>query len=153
MLARRSHESRRRPGCRSTIRSGSAAGLFGRRSRAQWSPSRRPRAADVALHLTHEVLHLGLRVPFRIARSDHDAGHVVTTVIIELRDDRWPDVTGIGEGYPDRFYGDTVDTMAAVFPFLLQAIGEFEPTRESLVAAGGRMATAVAHHGGAKCAL
>ena len=25
----------------------------------------------MSLHLTHEILHLGLRDPFRIARSDH----------------------------------------------------------------------------------
>jgi L-Ala-D/L-Glu epimerase len=107
----------------------------------------------VTLRLTHEVLHLGLRDPFRIARSDHDAGHAVTTVIVDVRDDRWPDVVGIGEGYPDRFYGDTVATMAAVFPLLLEAVAELEPTREGLVSAGERMARAIAHHGGAKCAL
>jgi len=107
----------------------------------------------MALRLAHEVLHLGLRDPFRIARSDHDAGHAVTTVIVELRDPRYPDVVGIGEGYPDRFYGETVDTMAAVFPLLLDAAGEPEPTRAGVVAAGERMAAAIAHHGGAKCAI
>jgi L-alanine-DL-glutamate epimerase-like enolase superfamily enzyme len=107
----------------------------------------------MVLHLAHEVLHLGLRDPFRIARSDHDAGHAVTTVIVELRDDRYPGVVGIGEGYPDRFYGETIDTMAAVFPLLLDAAGEPEPTRAGVVAAGERMAAAIAHHGGAKCAI
>jgi L-alanine-DL-glutamate epimerase-like enolase superfamily enzyme len=107
----------------------------------------------MALHLTSEVLHLGLRDPFRIARSDHDAGHAVTTVIVELRDDRFPGIVGIGEGYPDRFYGDTVDTMAAVLPLLLEAAGQPEPTLEGVTAATGRMAAAIAHHGGAKCAL
>jgi L-Ala-D/L-Glu epimerase len=107
----------------------------------------------MALRLAHEVLHLGLRDPFRIARSDHDAGHAVTTAIVELRDDRYPDVVGIGEGYPDRFYGDTADTMEAVFPLLLDAAGEPEPTRAGVVAAGERMAAAIAHHGGAKCAI
>jgi L-Ala-D/L-Glu epimerase len=107
----------------------------------------------MALRLAHEVLHLGLRDPFRIARSDHDAGHAVTTAIVELRDERYPDVVGIGEGYPDRFYGDTADTMEAVFPLLLDAAGEPEPTRAGVVAAGERMAAAIAHHGGAKCAI
>ena len=107
----------------------------------------------MTLHLRHEVLQLGLRDPFRIARSDHDAGHAVTTVIVDVRDDRWPDVAGLGEGYPDRFYGDTVATMAAVFPLLLDAVGQLEPTRAGPVAAGDRMAQAIAHHGGAKCAL
>ena len=107
----------------------------------------------MALHVRSEVLHLGLRDPFRIARSDHDAGHAVTTVVVELRDDRFPDAVGIGEGYPDRFYGDTVATMDAVVPLLLDALGEPEPSPAGLVAAGERMAAAIAHHGGAKCAL
>jgi L-alanine-DL-glutamate epimerase-like enolase superfamily enzyme len=107
----------------------------------------------VTLQLAHEVLHLGLREPFRIARSDHDAGHAITTVIVEVRDDRFPGVVGLGEGYPDRFYGDTVDTMAAIFPLLLAAVGELDPTPAGLVAAGERLAAAIAHHGGAKCAI
>ncbi len=107
----------------------------------------------MALRLDREVLRLALRDPFRIARSDHDAGHAVTTVIVELRDDRFPGIVGIGEGYPDRFYGETVETMAAVFPLLLETVGEVDPTPAGLTAAGDRMAAAIAHHGGAKCAL
>jgi L-Ala-D/L-Glu epimerase len=107
----------------------------------------------VALQLSQEVLRLGLRDPFRIARSDHDAGHAVTTVIVELRDDRFPGVVGIGEGYPDRFYGETTDTMAAVLPLLLAAVGEPQPTPEGLDAANAAMDRAIAHHGGAKCAI
>lgn len=107
----------------------------------------------MTLDVRHEVLHLALRDPFRIARSDHDAGHAVTTVIVELRDSRFPGVVGIGEGYPDRFYGDTVETMAAVFPLLLEAVGEPEPSAAGLIAAGELMAAAIAHHGGAKCAI
>jgi L-Ala-D/L-Glu epimerase len=107
----------------------------------------------VTVRLIHEVLRLDLRDPFRIARSDHDAGHAITTVIVELRDDRFPGAVGIGEGYPDRYYGETVETMAAVFPLLLDAVGKFEPTGDGLVAAGERMAAAIGHHGGAKCGL
>ena len=107
----------------------------------------------MTLGLTHEVLPLALRDPFRIARSDHDAGHTVTTVIVEVRDDRHPDFVGTGEGYPDRFYGETPETMAAVFPHLLAAAGEIDPTAEWLVGAGRRMAGSIAHHGGAKCAI
>ena len=107
----------------------------------------------MTLHLSHEVLHLGLREPFRIARSDHDAGRAVRTVVVELRDDRFPGLVGIGEGYPERFYGETVETMVAVTPLLLDAVGEPDPTSAALVAAGERMAAAIAHHGGAKCAL
>ncbi len=107
----------------------------------------------MALHVSQEVLRLALRDPFRIARSDHDAGHVVTTVILEVRDDRFPGVVGIGEGYPDRFYGDTIETMAAVLPWLLEAVGEVAPSRAGLEDASARMAASIAHHGGAKCAL
>ena len=107
----------------------------------------------MALHVAHEVLRLPLRDPFRIARSDHDAGHSITTVLVEIRDDAHPGLVGTGEGYPDRFYGDTVETMAAVFPLLLGAIGELEPTSAWLDAAGDRMAATIAHHGGAKCAI
>jgi L-alanine-DL-glutamate epimerase-like enolase superfamily enzyme len=107
----------------------------------------------MALHLTHEVLRLALRDPFRIARSDHDAGLAVTTVIVEVRDDRFPGMVGIGEGYPDRFYGETAETMAVVLPLLVAAVGEIEPTAEGLAEADARMAAAIAHHGGAKCAL
>jgi L-alanine-DL-glutamate epimerase-like enolase superfamily enzyme len=107
----------------------------------------------VALHLTHEVLRLPLRDPFRIARSDHDAGLTVTTVIVELRDDRFPDVVAVGEGYPDRFYGETVETMAVVLPLLVAAVGEVDPSASSLLAATAAMGAAIAHHGGAKCAL
>ncbi len=107
----------------------------------------------MGLHLSHEVLSLALRDPFRIARSDHDAGHAVTTVIVELHDDRFPGLVGIGEGYPDRFYGDTVATMAAVFPLLIEAVGEVDPSPAGLAAAGTAMGRAIAHHGGAKCAL
>ena len=110
-------------------------------------------SAATTLSLRHEVLRLGLRDPFRIARSDHDADHAVTTVVVELRDARFPDVVGIGEGYPDRFYGETVDTMAAVFPTLLAAAGEAEPTAAGVRAASDRLQAAIRWNGGAKCAL
>ncbi|HEY8439042.1 MAG TPA: enolase C-terminal domain-like protein [Candidatus Limnocylindrales bacterium] len=107
----------------------------------------------MALHLTHEVLRLALRDPFRIARSEHGAGHEVVTVIVELRDDRFPGLVGLGEGYPDPFYGETPETMAVVLPLLLAAIGEPELTVAGLVAAAGTADAAIAHHGAAKCAL
>ena len=107
----------------------------------------------MTLSLTHEVLRLALRDPFLIARSDHDAGHAVTTVVIELRDDRFGGVVGLGEGYPDRYYGETVETMAAVFPLLLGAVDGFEPTEAGLRAASDRLASAIRWNGGAKCAV
>jgi L-alanine-DL-glutamate epimerase-like enolase superfamily enzyme len=107
----------------------------------------------VTLEVRREVLRLALRDPFVIARSDHGAGRSITTVIVELRDSRFPDLVGLGEGYPDRFYGETPETMAAVTPFLLEAIGDVEPTVEGLAAASARLAGAIRWNGAAKCAL
>ena len=107
----------------------------------------------MGLSVSAEVLRLTLREPFRIARSDHDAGHAVTTVVIELRDDRHPGVVGIGEGYPDRFYGETAATILAVLPFLVEAVGEPELSADGLARAGDDLRRAIAHNGGAKCAL
>jgi L-alanine-DL-glutamate epimerase-like enolase superfamily enzyme len=107
----------------------------------------------VTLRLRHEVLGLALRDPFRIARTEHGGGHQVTTVIVELEDDRFPGLVGYGEGYPDSFYGETPATMAAVWPRLLEAVGEPEPTSAGLAAAGEAMAAAIRWNGAAKCAL
>ena len=107
----------------------------------------------MGLTLSHEVLRLSLRDPFRIARTDHHTGDGVTTVVVELRDDRHPGVVGIGEGYPDAFYGETPETMAAVFPTLLEAIGEPALTQLGLRDAGEAMAAAIRWNGAAKCAL
>jgi L-alanine-DL-glutamate epimerase-like enolase superfamily enzyme len=107
----------------------------------------------VSLSLSHEVLRLQLRDPFVIARSEHGAGRAVSTVIVELRDDRFPETLGIGEGYPDRFYGETTETMAAIFPHLLAALGEPDPTPAGLVAAGERLGSAIRWNGAAKCAI
>jgi len=107
----------------------------------------------VSLSLSHEVLRLQLRDPFVIARSEHGAGRAVSTVIVELRDDRFPETVGIGEGYPDRFYGETTETMAAIFPHLLAALGEPDPTPAGLVAAGERLGAAIRWNGAAKCAI
>ena len=107
----------------------------------------------MTLRLRHETLRLRLREPFRIARSDHGAGEFVTTVAVELQDDRFPGIVGIGEGYPDRFYGDTAETMAAVYPLLLASIGEPDPSADGLRVAGDAMRDAIRWNGGAKCAV
>ena len=107
----------------------------------------------MSLALDVEILRLGLRDPFRIARTDHGAGDGVTTVIVQLRDDRFRAVVGVGEGYPDRFYGETPATMSAVFPLLVEAIGQVEPTPAGLADAGTAMDRAIRGHGAAKCAL
>ncbi len=107
----------------------------------------------MGLTLSHEVLSLALRDPFRIARSDHNEGSRITTVIVELRDDRFPGLVGVGEGYPDRFYGETPESMAAVLPWLLATIGEPSFDAGGLFAAGQAMDAAIRWNGAAKCAL
>src|SRR4051794_31106348 len=107
----------------------------------------------MALHLGQDVLQLELRDPFRIARADEGGGRVATTMVVELRDDRFPGLAGIGEGFPSRYYGETVETMAAVLPHLLDAVGEFTADLTGLVGAAEAMDLAIAHHGAAKCAL
>jgi L-alanine-DL-glutamate epimerase-like enolase superfamily enzyme len=108
----------------------------------------------MSLHLTQETLRLGLRDPFRIARADHGGDEDrVTTVVIELRDDRFPGVVGLGEGYPDRFYGETPETMRAVFPLLLEAVAEVSPDEPGLAAADLAMEAAIRGHGAAGCAV
>jgi L-Ala-D/L-Glu epimerase len=107
----------------------------------------------VALTLSREVLTLALRDPFVIARSEHGTGQTSTTVVVELRDDRFRDLVGVGEGYPDRFYGETPGTMEAVFPLLLDAVGEPDMTPDGLADAAAAMDAAIAHHGAAKCAI
>jgi L-alanine-DL-glutamate epimerase-like enolase superfamily enzyme len=98
-------------------------------------------------------LKLALREPFLIARSEPGAGRSVTTVVVELTDHRFPGVVGLGEGYPDRYYGETPETMSAVLPLLLDAVGEPDLTVAGLAAAGTAMDAAIAHHGAAKCAI
>ena len=107
----------------------------------------------MTLRLRTEVLRLALRDPFVIARADHGAGRSITTVVVELEDDAFPGIVGLGEGYPDRFYGETPETMAAVFPFLLEVVGPLEPTVRWLGETSDRMAAAIRWHGAAKCAL
>ena len=114
----------------------------------------------MGLTVSHEVLSLALRDPFRIARSDHGEGTRITTVVVELRDDRFPGLVGVGEGYPDRFYGETPETMAAVWPVLLAAAGgrELDLTdpdraRQGLAWLGRTRAATIRGNGAAKCAL
>jgi L-alanine-DL-glutamate epimerase-like enolase superfamily enzyme len=107
----------------------------------------------MSLALTHEVLRLALRDPFLIARAEHGGGRAVTTVVVELRDERHPGLVGIGEGYPDAYYGETPATMAAVWPVLLEAVGEPRLDAAGLASAAAAMDDAIGHNGAAKCAL
>jgi L-alanine-DL-glutamate epimerase-like enolase superfamily enzyme len=117
----------------------------------------------MTLELAERTLVLRLTDPLLIARSSHGSGSTSTTVVIEVRDPAdGPDgPVGLGEGYPDRFYGETPATMSAVLPRLLAAIepieadlrGDLETARAALEEADGLMSVAIAHHGAAKCAL
>jgi L-Ala-D/L-Glu epimerase len=117
----------------------------------------------VTLSLRLRTLELPLRDPFVIARSSHAAGRRITTVLAELRDeaDGPGGPIGIGEGYPDAYYGETPETMAALAPLLLDAIepieaglrGGLTDVRSALETAEGLMASAIGHHGALKCAI
>lgn len=105
----------------------------------------------MTLHLRAETLFMPYREPFRIAREPVSLG--ATTVVVELTDDRYPDLVGLGEGPPETYYGETSATMSAAFPTLLEAIGEPELTADGLVAASLAMDAALRWNGAAKCAI
>jgi L-alanine-DL-glutamate epimerase-like enolase superfamily enzyme len=107
----------------------------------------------VTLRLRIETLVLPLRDPFVIARSSHGEGRTSTSVIVEVESDAFPGLVGIGEGYPDRFYGETPGTMREVLPLLAEAVGDPEPSADWLATAGAAMAGAIRWNGAAKCAL
>jgi L-Ala-D/L-Glu epimerase len=108
----------------------------------------------VSLGLRHEVLHIPFRDPFVIARvSEGATGATATTVVVTLEDPRHSEIVGLGEGFPDEYYGETPGTMAAVFPLLLEAIGEPELSLDGLAAADAAMDGALRWNGAAKCAV
>ncbi len=114
----------------------------------------------MTLRLTHETLTLDLKDPFVIARAEHGGGQRMTTVIVELRDDRFPGIVGVGEGYPDRFYGETPETMAAVFPVLLASTDTVSMSLEDPASARAHLeglaaiwAATLRWNGAAKCAV
>jgi L-alanine-DL-glutamate epimerase-like enolase superfamily enzyme len=117
----------------------------------------------VSLSLRLRTLQLELRDPFVIARATHGEGRRVTTVVAELRDDAdgRDGPVGLGEGYPDTYYGETPATMAAVAPLLLDSLAPIEPdlrgsledVRAALEDAEGLMTAAIGHHGAIKCAI
>ncbi len=107
----------------------------------------------MSLRVTTETLVLALRDPFVIARSSHGEGRTSTTVVVTIESDAFPGLIGLGEGYPDRFYGETPDTIRAVLPVLLEAVGDPEASVDWLASATAKIAGAIRWHGGAKCAL
>ncbi|MFI5227310.1 MAG: enolase C-terminal domain-like protein, partial [Candidatus Limnocylindrales bacterium] len=113
-------------------------------------------AAD-PLTLRARSVDIPYRDPFRIARGRGVDG--ITTVLVELRHRDWPDLVGYGEGYPDAYYGETVGTMAAVLPLLLESIdpllleADAAGAEAALAAVAAGFDEAIEHHGAAKCAL
>jgi len=110
----------------------------------------------MTLSVRSETLVLSLRDALVIARSSHGSGQTSTTVVIELTSDALPGLVGVGEGYPDRFYGETPATVEVVLPLLIEAVdalGDLEPSAAWLERAGEAIASAIRWNGGAKCAL
>ena len=109
------------------------------------------------LTLTGRAIHLPYRDPFRIARSHEDSG--MTSVIVEVTHADWPGIVGYGEGYPDAYYGETVETIRAVLPLLLSVAETTDvdlagdEAGDALARLGDEFADAIAHNGAAKCAL
>jgi L-alanine-DL-glutamate epimerase-like enolase superfamily enzyme len=108
------------------------------------------------LRARSEILKLGFRDPFVIARARPNEGP--TTVIVTLEDDdgAW----GIGEGFPDRFYGETPESVVALVPELVSTVaeagampGDLAGVRGWLVAASLAMDERISHNGAAKCAV
>lgn len=107
------------------------------------------------MDVSTEVLHLPLRDPFRIARAEPDRH--TTTVILGCS---LEGLSGMGEGLPVAFYGETPGTIGAVVPLLavaLEPLGLPPPTlagaRSWLERSAAAMDAAVGHHGAAKCAV
>jgi L-alanine-DL-glutamate epimerase-like enolase superfamily enzyme len=113
----------------------------------------------MTFHLEHEVATLPLRDPFVIARDTHGRGRAITTVLVRVTADGEPSTVGLGEGYPDRFYGETPETMATLFPALLDAVDPRVLAADRATALVGLAATTDAFddlirgHGAAKCAV
>jgi L-alanine-DL-glutamate epimerase-like enolase superfamily enzyme len=109
-------------------------------------------------HLRHEVLSLPLRDPFRIARVEAERNAVV--IATTLTHEGAHDLDGLGEAYPDAYYGETPATVAAVLPLLIDAVssagdppGTPETARRWLEAVATAMSGAIRHHGAAKAGI
>lgn len=102
-----------------------------------------------------EVLRLRLRDPFRIARDENAL--VATTVLVRLELDGW---SGLGEGFPVAYYGETPATVEQVVPYLAEQLAQLAPppaepeaARSWLTTAANVMDGALGRNGAAKCGL
>jgi L-Ala-D/L-Glu epimerase len=114
----------------------------------------------VTLELSLRTVRLPFRDPFRIARSHGDG--TATTVLAELRSSIRPGLVGLGEGFPDAYYGETPESVALVGPMLARAVdelegqllaGTLESARSALEAGADAMGARLRLNGAAKCAL
>lgn len=110
--------------------------------------------------LRTRILRIPYRDPFRIARDSHGAGATMSTMIVELRSSLLPGLVGLGEGYPDAYYGETMATLPVVMDLLLQAVDPADLVTSDLAAAaasleviGAAFERTIRGHGAAKCAL
>ena len=119
----------------------------------------------MTLRLRHEVVRSSFRDPFRIARMlESSEGTSMTSVLVGLTSGAADEILALGEGFPDAYYGETEETVAAVLPLLVGAIAPLEQrlvgadarlddARTALIEASQRMDAALGHNGAAKCAL
>ncbi len=108
--------------------------------------------------LSHEVVELPFRDPFRIARAEPD--RLASTVIVSLSHDGFDVPEALGEAFPVAYYGETSGTVAAVLPLLLDIVNalgdppaDLERARAWLASADEAMDDAIGHNGAAKCGL
>ena len=111
----------------------------------------------MTLGLTSAKIHLPYVEPFRIARAH--GGDGMSSVIVELRNPAWPGLVGRGEGYPDAYYGETLETIEVVLEILMRTLSDelleraVADPEAGLEAIGDAFDAAIANHGAAKCAL
>lgn len=108
----------------------------------------------MSLELRAETLRLAFRDPFRIARSpEADTDSAATTVVVQLTDEAFEGIVALGEGFPTAYYGESPETMEAVLPLLVEAVGGVEPSVAWLDRAADLVAGRIGLHGAAKAAL
>lgn len=119
----------------------------------------------MTLRLRWEVVRSSFRDPFRIARTlESSEATGMVSVVVELTCAAMSGIVALGEGFPDAYYGETAETVAAVLPLLVGAIAPLEQrmvgtdarlddARTALIEASQRMDAALGHNGAAKCAV